>query len=85
MKALAFFLVWLVAACSQATWTRPDTTRAQFDRDAEACKAQANSASSGQLVRPADRSKIHNRVLISCMRERGYERQEEREAAGKPG
>ena len=60
-------------------------TQAQFDRDAEACKAQAVSASSGPLARPADRSKIHNRVLLACMRERGYERQEEHEQSGRIG
>ncbi|HVJ10668.1 MAG TPA: hypothetical protein VNC62_03755 [Burkholderiales bacterium] len=31
------------------------------------------------------RSKIHNRVLLACMRERGYERQEEHEASGRIG
>ena len=82
MKACAFLLATLLAACSTSKWTRPGMTQAQFDRDADACRAQATSASSGPVVRPADRSRIHNRVLLSCMRERGYERQEDREAAG---
>jgi len=42
--------------CALPTWTRPDTTQADFDRDAAQCKYEAVAATSGYGTGPTARS-----------------------------
>lgn len=79
MKPASILLALAAAACALNTfvWTKPGSTKADFDRDYAVCKAQADAGASRPLTSGADRAQIHNRVLGSCMRDRGYVPEEE--------
>lgn len=53
--------------------TKPGVSQAQMDRDKRQCETQAQRASEAQLRQAKEKIQVHNRVLVSCMRGRGYE------------
>jgi hypothetical protein len=61
-------------------WTKSGATQAAFDRDNGICTKQAQDASR-RLIGGRDARHAHNRVLISCMRNLGWERTADREGS----
>jgi hypothetical protein len=52
---------------------KPGSRPGDFERDNGICTRQAESARK-QIIGARDASKAYNRVLISCLRERGWQR-----------
>ena len=79
MKLASILLALTAAACAPNTfvWTKPGITQAEADRDRDQCKARADQAAARQLTSARERSQAHNRILVSCMRDRAYVPEEE--------
>lgn len=52
---------------------KPGSQPGDFERDNQFCTRQADTARK-QILGARDGSKAYNRVLISCLRERGWQR-----------
>lgn len=65
----------LIAGCTpQIEMTKAGATDADYQRDKKTCEAQASRASrQHQQLSGRQASEAHNRVLLGCMRERGWE------------
>jgi hypothetical protein len=48
-------------------------TDAEYARDKKICEAQASRAARGQLAGQPAAAAAHNRVLLACMHDRGWE------------
>ena len=69
----AAFLLAVLAACTNPIrMHKAGATAADYERDKKVCEAQASRAVRGQLDTKAGIA-AHNRVLLGCMRERGWE------------
>ena len=58
--------------------SKPGVSKAWRDADLADCNERAQRASNNQYVRAPDRAQTHNRVLINCMRAKGYDTMETR-------
>ena len=80
MRAL-LLAAMLIAGCAEAPgrsawtveWEKPGATKADFDRDNGICTERAEEARR-RMIGGRDAVRAHNRVLIDCMRSRGWER-----------
>jgi hypothetical protein len=73
-RGAAVLLAFVLAACRapSLTMVKPGATTAEFERDKQICTDQADRAYRTQ-VSSRDAKMAHNRVLLSCMRDRGWE------------
>lgn len=76
--AALFLLGVFTAGCAgdfgrNIEWTKPGATQAAFDRENSICTRQAQDASR-RLIGGVNARQAYNRVLISCMRNLGWER-----------
>jgi hypothetical protein len=70
--AASISLAVLSACANPVQMTKPGGTQAEYERDSGICMAQAERAKRAQL-RPREATQAHNRVLLACMRDRGWE------------
>lgn len=74
-------LLTVCAGCAEAPgrsaftveWEKPGASQADFERDNRFCTARAEEARR-RLIGGRDAVRAHNRVLMDCMRDRGWER-----------
>jgi hypothetical protein len=69
-------LAWValfLTACGGTTvpMTKPGASKADWERDKKACEAQAARAAKAQMGANTA-NQAHNRVLLSCMHDRGW-------------
>ena len=65
---VAMIGVFMLAGCGKYYWTKPGSTRDQFDADSTACAKEATAS-------PAAAPSIEQEVYRSCLSTRGYVRQ----------
>lgn len=69
-------LLGLLAACTNpVALSKPGVTQKEYARDKQVCEDQADRAAQQQLRGAQEKTQVYNRVLLSCMRARGYELQ----------
>jgi hypothetical protein len=70
----ASILLTVLAACANPVRLhRAGATDADYQRDKKACETQAKRAAGGQMA-PQAAAASHNRVLLACMHDRGWQR-----------
>ena len=80
MRRLLLMVVF-IGGCAEAPgrsawtveWEKPGATKAEFDRDNGFCSERAEEARR-RMIGGRDAVRAHNRVLMECMRDRGWER-----------
>ena len=65
---VAMIGVFALGGCGQYYWSKPGSTRDQFDADSRECAKQATAS-------PAAAPSIEQEVYRSCLSTRGYVRQ----------
>ena len=65
---VAMTVVFMLGGCGQYYWSKPGSTRDQFDTDSRACAQQATAS-------PAAAPSIEQEVYRSCLSARGYLRE----------
>ena len=69
---VAFLIAALTACTGPIRMHKAGATDADYQRDKKACEAHAARALRGQIAGQRNAA-AHNRVLLSCMNERGWE------------
>ena len=73
MRYLAAAILLAVAACSNPVrMHKAGASDADYERDKKICESQASRAARGQMA-PQQAAAAHNRVLLACMTDRGWE------------
>ena len=72
IMATSTLLAALCACTNPVQMAKPGGTQAEYERDSGICKAQAERSKRDQM-RPREATQAHNRVLLACMRDRGWE------------
>jgi hypothetical protein len=71
---VATILLGVLAACTNPVrMTKADATADDYKRDKGNCDVQASRTARGRLLGARDATEAHNRVLLSCMQDRGWE------------
>ena len=73
--ALAVALGACTAGCArnELIVTKPGVSPEQMDRDTRQCETNAQRAADAQVRSATDRTRAYNRILVLCLRGRGYE------------
>lgn len=80
MRFIFALLAAFIVSCAEpgrtahtVEWVKPGATPADFDRDNGVCVNQADAAKR-RMIGGRDAVRAHNRVLLDCMRARGWQR-----------
>ena len=65
---VAMIGIFMLGGCGKYYWSKPGSTRDQFDADSRACAQQATAS-------PAAAPSIEQEVYRSCLSARGYVRE----------
>jgi hypothetical protein len=52
--------------------TKPGVSKAQSDRDIQQCEDRARSFTRGRAATGRDQVQVYNRLVLDCLRDRGY-------------
>jgi hypothetical protein len=74
MRQTLLIPLLVLAGCKISTFpvSKPGTSREERQRDIEQCEERARGFLRGRPGTGRDKEQIHNRVVIDCLRGRGY-------------
>ena len=63
-----------LAGCKVTSWpvSKPGASKEQTQRDIDACEDRARAFLKGRVASARDQSQAYNRLVIDCLRGRGY-------------
>ena len=75
-----FAAMLALAGCKATEWpvSKPGASKEQTQRDIDDCTARAQSFLRGRTASGRDQGQAYNRLVFSCLRDRGYSVAEER-------
>ncbi|MEA3193909.1 MAG: hypothetical protein QOD26_2242 [Betaproteobacteria bacterium] len=74
MTRLALIALLALAGCKTANFpvSKPGTSKEQSDRDIAQCEDRARNFMRGRAASLRDQGQAYNRLVIDCLRDRGY-------------
>ena len=75
MRIIAIFAAALaLSGCKTTEWpvSKPGASKEQTQRDIDDCTARAQSFLRGRTASGRDQQQAYNRLVFSCLRDRGY-------------
>lgn len=74
MTRIALIALVALGGCKSGNFpvTKPGVSKAQSDRDIQQCEDRARSFTRGRTATGRDQVQAYNRLVIDCLRDRGY-------------
>jgi hypothetical protein len=74
MTRLALVALLALGGCKSGNFpvTKPGVSKAQSDRDIQQCEDRARSFTRGRAATGRDQVQVYNRLVVDCLRDRGY-------------
>lgn len=74
MTRLALIALFALAGCKAANFpvSKPGVSKEQADRDIALCEDRARAFLRGRAASGRDQGQAYNRLVIDCLRDRGY-------------
>ena len=75
MRIVTLFAAMLsLAGCKATEWpvSKPGASKEQTQRDIEDCENRARAFMKGRVASGRDQGQAYNRLVFSCLRDRGY-------------
>jgi hypothetical protein len=74
MSRLALVALLALGGCKSGNFevSKPGVSKAQSDRDIQQCEDRARTYLRGRTASGRDQVQAYNRLVIDCLRDRGY-------------
>lgn len=74
MTRIALIALVALGGCKSGNFevSKPGVSKAQSDRDIQQCEDRARSFTRGRTATGRDQVQAYNRLVIDCLRDRGY-------------
>jgi|RhiMethySRZTD1v2_1073278.scaffolds.fasta_scaffold66729_5 hypothetical protein len=74
MIRVALIALLTLGGCKSGNFpvTKPGVSKAQSDRDIQQCEDRARTFTRGRTATGRDQVQAYNRLVIDCLRDRGY-------------